>query len=358
MGKKAKDKGAKRDKINRARIRKRQYYLVALFSVLGVIIIAITLSQVNSADLGTPVTQSLYNRMYYVSNNYFGQVNYNYLNSYYIYNKSPTYLNGKLLVVYIGYEWCPYCASERWALILALMRFGNFSNLEYMQSTPNDVFPNTPTFTFAKSNYISNYIVFQAYEVQDRNGNPLMPLPANYSSLWRSSIWSKNSGSVPFIDIGNVYIQFGSTVDNQPLIGNSWDSIVNGLLNNSTQFNSIINSANSLTAAICSLLANNSPNICKNNVISKEVNYLKTHYSLSFSIGKPINNATEWASVQYKQIDPIKNTSVNTKYPTNIIPKTQRGSKTNLSLFENQIIIINENQATAKTESGIPRILE
>jgi len=87
MGKKAKDKGAKRDKINRARIRKRQYYLVALFSVLGVIIIAITLSQVNSADLGTPVTQSLYNRMYYVSNNYFGQVNYNYLNSYYIYNK-------------------------------------------------------------------------------------------------------------------------------------------------------------------------------------------------------------------------------------------------------------------------------
>src|SRR5581483_1419549 len=38
--------------------------------------------------------------------------------------------NGRPEVLYIGAEYCPYCASERWSLIAALSRFGSFSGLE------------------------------------------------------------------------------------------------------------------------------------------------------------------------------------------------------------------------------------
>ena len=34
---------------------------------------------------------------------------------------------GKPEMLYIGAEYCPYCAAERWAMIVALSRFGTFS---------------------------------------------------------------------------------------------------------------------------------------------------------------------------------------------------------------------------------------
>ena len=34
---------------------------------------------------------------------------------------------GKPEMLYIGAEWCPYCAAERWAMAVALRRFGTFS---------------------------------------------------------------------------------------------------------------------------------------------------------------------------------------------------------------------------------------
>ncbi|EQD78092.1 protein containing DUF929, partial [mine drainage metagenome] len=38
--------------------------------------------------------------------------------------------NGKPEVLYIGAEYCPYCALLRWSLVGALSRFGKFSNLQ------------------------------------------------------------------------------------------------------------------------------------------------------------------------------------------------------------------------------------
>jgi hypothetical protein len=32
-------------------------------------------------------------------------------------------------MLYIGAEYCPYCAAERWPLVMALSKFGTFSNL-------------------------------------------------------------------------------------------------------------------------------------------------------------------------------------------------------------------------------------
>lgn len=35
---------------------------------------------------------------------------------------APLHINGKPAIVYIGAEFCPFCAGQRWALIIALMR--------------------------------------------------------------------------------------------------------------------------------------------------------------------------------------------------------------------------------------------
>src|ERR1022692_4763372 len=59
--------------------------------------------------------------------------------------------NGKPEVLYMGAEYCPYCATERWAMAVALSKFGTFSGLRFIHSDPSDVYPSTPTLTFYKS---------------------------------------------------------------------------------------------------------------------------------------------------------------------------------------------------------------
>jgi len=34
------------------------------------------------------------------------------------------------VVSYVGGEYCPYCAIQRWALLVALSKFGSFTNLD------------------------------------------------------------------------------------------------------------------------------------------------------------------------------------------------------------------------------------
>src|SRR5574342_1244952 len=41
----------------------------------------------------------------------------------------PLTSDGKPLVVYLGAEYCPFCAAQRWGLVVALPRFGTFDNL-------------------------------------------------------------------------------------------------------------------------------------------------------------------------------------------------------------------------------------
>src|SRR6266516_5440968 len=89
-------------------------------------------------------------------------------------------LTGKPEFLYIGAEYCPYCAAERWGAVVALSRFGTFSKLYQTTSSSNDVYPSTPTFTFYTGRYggpfyTSKYIDFVPVEtlgnVQDSSGN-------------------------------------------------------------------------------------------------------------------------------------------------------------------------------------------
>ncbi len=167
---------------------------------------------------------------------------------------------GKPLVFYYGAEYCPYCAAERWAIIVALSRFGTFSGLKTTTSTSTDIFPNTPTFTFHGATYASQYIEFQAVEETDRNQQPLDTPTAAQLALIHSY---DTFGSIPFVDFGNRYAFGGATYKPDSLQGMTWDQIAVDLQNpSSPQAQGILGSANLITAATCKLTSDQPASAC------------------------------------------------------------------------------------------------
>ncbi len=67
-------------------------------------------------------------------------------------NKVPTFiLNGKPTVIYLGSITCIFCGENRWAMALALSRFGNFSNLFEGYSSLGD--GDVPTLYWSPAHY-------------------------------------------------------------------------------------------------------------------------------------------------------------------------------------------------------------
>ena len=172
---------------------------------------------------------------------------------------------GKPLVFYEGAEYCPYCAAERWPMIIALSRFGTFSGLATTSSSSTDVYPNTPTFTFLHASYTSQYIDFVSVETSDRNQNPLQtPTTAEQAMVDAYD----RSNSIPFVDFGNRYAFSGSTFIPDILAGNSWQDVASALQSpSSPQAKAILGSANLLTAAICKLTGDQPAAVCSSATI-------------------------------------------------------------------------------------------
>jgi thiol-disulfide isomerase/thioredoxin len=172
---------------------------------------------------------------------------------------SPLTSGGKPEMLYIGAEWCPYCAAERWAMAVALSRFGTFSPLRGIHSSSTDVYPNTATLTFYQAKYTSKYLVFTPVENEDINHALLQnPTPA------QKAIWTKYdpTNGYPFINFGNRYIA-GTTYNPQVLHGLTWSQIASDLHNPSSPVAQGVNgSANMFTAAICKLTGNAPANVC------------------------------------------------------------------------------------------------
>jgi len=169
--------------------------------------------------------------------------------------------NGKPELLYIGAEFCPYCAGERWPMYVALSKFGTFSpNPGKIHSATQD--GNIPTFSFYGTSYTSPYFAFTPVEVSTNylapNGNyaPLeTPTPAQ-ASLWQKG----NGGSYPYVNFGGksqlTEAQFSSaTMQNM-----SFDAVAAQVGDNSTTNGANIGAAASqLIKTICTDLTHNQP---------------------------------------------------------------------------------------------------
>ena len=212
-----------------------------------------TISQ--ASLIGKPIPSTLYNQLVQLSNQ-----GYNITVTETDFRVLPENFsdNGKPAVIYVGAEWCPFCGAERWALIIVLSRFGNFSNISYMMSSSTDVYPNTPTFSFAYSSYTSKYITFIPIEYQNREGEPLNKVPTPVYNVWKEY----DNLSIPFIIVA-YYYQTGTTIDPGLLSGHNWTYVINELHNpNSTIYKEIYAQANMITQMICQVDGNQPMTVC------------------------------------------------------------------------------------------------
>jgi hypothetical protein len=144
---------------------------------------------------------------------------------------TPLSINGKPGIVFVSEESCPFCAAERWPLVIALSHFGTWSKLGATTSSATDIYPNTATFSFRDATYRSRLLTLRTTELTDNVGHPLQPETAfDAQLLGRYDVppyvnSADQSGAVPFLDIGNRDILAGAQYDPQVLAGLSMRQI-------------------------------------------------------------------------------------------------------------------------------------
>jgi thiol-disulfide isomerase/thioredoxin len=218
----------------------------------------------------------------------------------------PLTSNGKPLLVYLGAEYCPYCAATRWPMAIALSRFGTFSGLKLTSSSWIDVYNRTPTLTFAGATYTSKYLTLQATEqlsnecapksvisnpnfasappsayetkLMCNNGNylPLETAPKQTIQLATqldsaTNFGPNGAGGIPFIDFGGRYVEDGSIYSPALLHGLSWAQVVNSFkVPTQGLGQSILTAANRYTAMICEMTGNKGPaGVCTSAVVKQ-----------------------------------------------------------------------------------------
>jgi hypothetical protein len=165
---------------------------------------------------------------------------------------------GKPEILYMGGEFCPYCAAERWALATALSRFGTFSDLSLIHSSSSDVYPNTPTLSFYQSSYTSNYLSFvpvewfgEATTTSNAFGHVVLQNPTSQET----ALFDKYAnGSIPFVDIGNQYTLPQAQYLPSALAGMTWSQVTAAMQNPASPVaQDVDGAANVITAAICKI---------------------------------------------------------------------------------------------------------
>ena len=145
--------------------------------------------------------------------------------------------NGKPEVLYVGAEYCPYCAAQRWALAVALSRFGTFTGLETTHSSTTDVYPDTRTLSFYGSTYTSAALDFVPVELTTNQlvGDQyptLQHLTAAEQSVlgtYDRAPYTSEPGAIPFIDVANRYVMIGAGYSPTVLQGRSAPQIADAM---------------------------------------------------------------------------------------------------------------------------------
>jgi hypothetical protein len=188
---------------------------------------------------------------------------------------APLTSGGKPEMLYIGAEYCPYCAVQRWPMIVALSRFGTFTGLTAIRSGVRDgsgaaePYPATPTWTFANSRFTSSFLTFTSVEEftnkPDKATGGYTPLqtPTAEQQALLTKYDSANSGAIPFLDFGNRFTSIGATYDPTVLKGLDWNQIAADLHDPTTKVaKGVLGAANYMTAALCTLTGDKPASAC------------------------------------------------------------------------------------------------
>ncbi len=208
-------------------------------------------------------------------------------------NTTPLIINGRPSVIYLGSITCIFCGENRWAMALALSRFGSFSSLFKGYSSLGD--GDVPTLYWRPDNYnatnaitgsyyASNYINFLPIEdtAPITGGFQLQPLPimqAEVNSTGNSSyiramsliirlanfqgtpytIWGRSVvGGADAVDFGNST----PTSQNLPIAQMTHAQILKQFSENNDQFSMTEYAAADLYIAMTCASINNTASAC------------------------------------------------------------------------------------------------
>jgi hypothetical protein len=189
--------------------------------------------------------------------------------------------NGKPEFFYFGAEGCPYCAVQRWSMVVALSQFGHFSPLALTVSSPIDGFPGTKTLTFYGSSYTSRYLTFVPVEgftnqppsaTDTGPGGDCTAAPGKgawgtlqgLSSAQQALIAQYDSScDFPFLDVANKWITLGYYSTPEAIQGMSWQQVADALTSPNTEVaQSIDGAAVILTGEICEVTGEQPSRVC------------------------------------------------------------------------------------------------
>ncbi len=203
-------------------------------------------------------------------------------------HQPPLVSSGKPEVLFVGADFCPFCAAERWPLIVALARFGHFTTLHNMQSAQLSVFPAIQTFSFVGTSYSSRFVTFTGVELYsdsvDTHGafTQIAVLTPSQSALvdqyGAGAVGGPRTGTFPFVDIGNVMVTSTSGFSPGVVEGHSQSAIVGDLSQpHDPVGGAVVASANYLTAGICLATGQQPTSVCASKGVRAAAHALGLH---------------------------------------------------------------------------------
>ncbi len=196
--------------------------------------------------------------------------------------QTPLTAFGRPEVLFVGAEYCPFCAAERWPLVVALSRFGRFTVLGDVASSPSSVFPSTATFSFVGAQYTSRYVTFTGVErYSDQVGadgkfTRIARLTPSQAALFNGYLAMTGGPSArvgPFVDIAGKMVATTSGFSPALLAGLSQAQIADQVASPSEiskevattvppTGSAVIASANQLTVGICAATGQEPASVC------------------------------------------------------------------------------------------------
>jgi hypothetical protein len=217
--------------------------------------------------IGSPISTTMYDQLTGVNNSTLQAVGAGSTPTAHLTPESGTLLisGNKPEVLYMGGDFCPYCAAERWSIIVALSKFGTWKqgSILFMISSDTDQPASVPTFSFSSigtDGYSSNYITFVAVELYHRDRSNYQTPTQQETNLMTQ--YDPSTG-IPFLDIANQYVlNSGSQYSPTDLSGN-WTQIGSQLNTPpSPVAQAVDGAANYLISAICKVDGGNPSSIC------------------------------------------------------------------------------------------------
>jgi hypothetical protein len=183
-------------------------------------------------------------------------------------SKEPAKRNGKLLVFFMGAEYDPFSAAERWAVVRALQKFGQWNGLKQTMSAARDEpFLNLPTYDFTEATYTSAHIEFVARELKDREFKPLQKLLKTEEKFVRKFNPEKE---IPYLLVGGRFMQIGAGFTPKIFIGHTFRQTETELKKIESDIRKTIDAEGNIIAALL-CVSGLLPELCKETGVAELV---------------------------------------------------------------------------------------